>query len=277
MQSTRITDINDSRLGDYRFLRERDLSGSRRAQGVFVGETIAILEQMIAIPGLTKSVLASDRLAPRVLAACDCAVSPPPEVFVVDDALMRHTAGFDVHRGVLAIGRRASLDGRRVDSAPFTTATLLIALDGVNNMDNVGSIFRGAASFGVDGVLLSRTSHDPLYRKVVRVSMGYALRTPFVVCDDLAASLAQMRTARRDLRVLAAVCTRDARDIASFDGRATTSPPTVLVVGSEYEGISAAVQAISTDRVRIPIAPGVDSLNAAVAASICLHRLSSIH
>lgn len=271
-----ITDINDPRLSDYRFLRERDLSGARREEGVFVGETLPILESMLAVAGLTRSILTSDRLAPRVIAAVEASHTPTVPVFVVGDALMRETAGFDLHRGVLAIGLRAKLDGRSPHEPPFATSRLLIALDGVSNMDNVGAIFRGAAAFGVGGVILSRSSHDPLYRKVVRVSMGYALRIPYAWSDDLCATLTRLRSQRSDLRVLSAVCHGDAHDIASFDGRAANAPPTLLVVGGEYEGITPAVRAISTACVRIPIASTVDSLNAAVAASICLHRLSNI-
>ncbi|MSQ89864.1 MAG: RNA methyltransferase [Phycisphaerales bacterium] len=275
MLPIRITDIDDPRLSDYRFLRERDLSGARRAEGVFVGETLPILETMLTIPGLTRSVLTSDRLAPRVIAAAQAARCDL-SIFVVDDALMQQTAGFDVHRGVLAIGTRGQLDARSVSEAPFATDRLLVALDGVGNMDNVGAIFRSAAAFGVGGVILSGNSHDPLYRKVVRVSMGYALRIPFAWSDDLSATLARMKSQRDDLRILCAVCHGDARDIAQFDGRARSTPPTVLVVGGEYAGISPAVRAISTACVRISIASAVDSLNAAVAASICLHRLSNI-
>ncbi len=276
MHPSRITDINDPRLCDYRFVRERDLAGSRRAEGVFIGETLPILEQMLAIPGLTQSVLTSDRFCTRVVAAIENSANPHLSLFLVDDALMQQTAGFDLHRGVLAIGARAQLDARSASDAPFATGSLLIALDGVGNMDNVGAIFRGAAAFGVSGVILSRHSHDPLYRKVVRVSMGYALRIPYAWSDDLAATLLMMKSQRSDLRVLAAVCDETASDIAQFDGRAAKTPATVLVVGGEYAGISRAVQAISTDRIRIPIARSVDSLNAAVAASVCLHRLSNI-
>ncbi|MSQ90270.1 MAG: RNA methyltransferase [Phycisphaerales bacterium] len=272
----RITDIDDPNLADYRFVRERDLCESRRGAGLFIGETLQILEQMLAIPGLTKSVLTSDRLAARVAAAVAGSATPGALIFVIDEALMSQSAGFHVHRGVLAMGYRGALDGRSIQDPAFQQSQLLVALDGVHNMDNVGAIFRGAAAFGVGGVILSRNSHDPLYRKCVRVSMGQALHIPFVWSDDLAATITALRTNRGSLRVLAAVCDDGARDIAVFDGRLPGCPPTLLVVGGEYEGITPAVCRVSTHSVRIPIARGVDSLNAAVAASICLHRLSSL-
>ncbi len=271
-----ILDFNDPRLDDYRFLRDRDLSGARRNEGLFVGETLPIITQMVASLGLTRSVLASQRMAERAAQIIAKSASPNVPLLIASDAIIEQTAGFDVHRGALAIGIRTQLDHRTPFEPAFQSAKLLIALDGVINMDNVGAIFRGAAAFGVGGVLLSKDSHDPLYRKALRVSMGYALTIPYAWCDDLAATIGHMRIQRPQLRVLAADCSRSAQDIADFDAHARAdTPPTMLIVGSEFEGISAEVLKASTHRVRIPIATSVDSLNAAVAASICLHRLAT--
>lgn len=272
---TPILDFNDPRLDDYRFLRDRDLSGVRRSEGLFVGETLPILTQMLAIPGITRSVLASERMSERAAQAITQSVSPNVPLLIASDAIIEQTAGFDVHRGALAIGLRAPLDRRTPSDCAFKSANLMIALDGVINMDNVGAIFRSAAAFGVGGVLLSKDSHDPLYRKALRVSMGYALTIPYAWCDNLASTIREMRSRRPQLQVLAADCSRSAEDIANFDAHAQTeTPPRMLIIGSEFEGICAEVLAASTHRVRISIAPSVDSLNAAVAASICLHRLA---
>ena len=271
-----ILDLNDPRLDDYRFLRDRDLSGARRNEGLFVGETLPILTQMLAIPGVTRSILASQRMAERAAQVIAQSASPNVPLLIASDVIIEQTAGFDVHRGALAIGLRASLDCRTPFDSAFQSANLLVALDGVINMDNVGAIFRGAAAFGVGGVLLSKDSHDPLYRKALRVSMGYALTIPYAWCDDLASTISDMRARRPLLRVLAADCSRSAKDIADFDSQThAETPPTMLIVGSEFEGISPLVLKASTDRVRIQIATSVDSLNAAVAASICLHRLAA--
>lgn len=271
----RVECFDDPRLDDYRFLRDRELSGDRRESGQFVGETLPIVVQMLAQPGLTRSVLTSQRMAERTREAIALSASKDVPQLVVDDALLEKTAGFPVNRGVLAVGVRAPLEGRAADVPPFTTGQLLLALDGVANMDNMGAMFRNAAAFGVAGVLLSRDAHDPLYRKVVRVSMGHALTIPFVQCDDLAATLRSLVASRPQLRILAADCSPDARDIATFDTRGIVDPsPHVVIIGNEFNGISQSVLAAATDRVRIPIAAGVDSLNAAVAASIILHRLA---
>jgi tRNA G18 (ribose-2'-O)-methylase SpoU len=275
-----IADPRDPRLDDYRFLRDRDLSGARRAEGLLVGETLPIIEIMLRVPGLTRSVLTSPRLAARTAAAIAASANPCTPHLIADESTLASLTGFHVHRGALAIGVRSAVERHQPQSDPFRTGMLLVALDEVSNMDNVGSIFRSCAAFGVDGVLLSRHSHDPLYRKALRVSMGHALTVPFAWCDDLAASLRELRTARPELRVLAAdagahalsihdVCAQQGGDRQKCD-----PPPTVLVIGAEFAGVSAAVREVADATVRIPIASGVDSLNAGVAAGICLHRLS---
>ncbi len=276
---TPLTDFNDPRLDDYRFLRERDLSGARRSEGLFVGETIPIVIQMLGIAGLTKSVLASRRMADRAADAISQSASAQTPLIIAEDSVLEQTAGFHVHRGMLAIGYRAALDERTPFDACFQRAQVLVALDGVSNMDNVGSIFRSAAAFGVGGLILSRHSHDPLYRKALRVSMGHALAVPYAWTDDLAKTFVQIRASRPATRVLAALCSCDARDIADFDATSATArgeriPPTILIIGNEHEGISPAVAASATERVRIPIANSVDSLNAAVAASIFMQRIA---
>ncbi|NBX36736.1 MAG: RNA methyltransferase [Planctomycetes bacterium] len=277
-----IADPSDPRLDDYRFLRDRDLSGSRRAEGLLVGETLPIIDIMLRVPGLTRSVLTSPRLAARAAATIAASASPATPHFIAEESTLASLTGFHVHRGALAIGVRSAIERHHCQSDPFRTGSLLVALDEVSNMDNVGSIFRSCAAFGVDGVLLSRNSHDPLYRKAIRVSMGHALTVPFAWCDDLAASLRELRTARPALRILAADAGSSAIPIDDVCAGThpvalePNPPPTLLVIGAEFAGVSAAVREEACEAVRIPIAGGVDSLNAGVAAGICLHRLSRI-
>lgn len=272
----RIDDPADPRLDDYRYTRDRDLSGSRASEGLFVGETLPIVEAMLERhPSAVRSVLASDRMAARVAES----VRGRAPLLVAEESLVSGIAGFEVHRGVLAIGERAPLCGRSPLDPPFREARLLLACDGVGNMDNMGALFRIAAAFGVGGVLLSRDAHDPLYRKSIRVSMGHALRIPFARCEDLAASVIALREARRASMPLA-VLGADAGTVSGAPaepvGRAAArlQGAAMLVVGGEHGGITAPVRASCDALVRIPMAPGVDSLNVAVAAAVCLSRLA---
>jgi len=291
----RIDDPADPRLDDYRFTRDRDLSGAREREGLLIAETLPVIDVLLEQhPGAARSVLCSDRMADRVQA---CVHGRVP-VLVAREELLSGVAGFTVHRGVLASAARAPLVARTPLDPPFLSADLLLACDGVRNMDNMGALFRIAAAFGVGGVLLSHDAHDPLYRKSIRVSMGHALRIPFARCASLAASISALRearggaaraepsqlgTTRRDagrarsqgLRVLGA----DAGSVSGMpahpisDAARSVSGPVMLVVGEEHSGLRSDTIAACDGLVRIPMASGVDSLNVAVAAAICLSRL----
>ena len=94
-------------------------------------------------------------------------------------------AGFHIHRGMLAIGRRRDADEPRATARRAARASaLVVALVGISNHDNMGAIFRNAAAFGADAVLLDETCCDPLYRKAIRVSVGAALKVPFAIAGD---------------------------------------------------------------------------------------------
>jgi tRNA G18 (ribose-2'-O)-methylase SpoU len=288
----RVDDPADPRLDDYRFMRDRDLSGAREREGLLIAETLPVIAVLLdQHPGAARSVLCSDRMAERVQAS----VRGRAPVLVADEALLSGIAGFTVHRGVLASAERAPLVVRTPLDRPFLSADLLLACDGVRNMDNMGALFRIAAAFGVGGVLLSADAHDPLYRKSIRVSMGHALRIPFVRCKSLPASIAALREARGSaartqptqhdsvrcsagaapLRVLGA----DAGSVSGMPAVAVGDAvrdlpgPTMLVVGEEHSGLRPDTIAACDGLVRIPMASDVDSLNVAVAAAICLSRL----
>ena len=149
-------------------------------------------------------------------------------------------------------------------------ALTLLVCENITNIDNIGFLFRNAAAFGVDAVLLSPRCHDPLYRKSLRVSIGHALTVPFVRSTDWTAQLDRLR---REWGVTLIAAALDPR---AEDLDAVARPGRVgLVVGQEFEGISPETLDRCDHIVRIPMAPGVDSLNVAVAAAVCLHRFST--
>jgi tRNA G18 (ribose-2'-O)-methylase SpoU len=190
-------------------------------------------------------------------------------VYVACPALLSEIVGFKFHRGCLALGER----GRDLDLSALVTPAgprMLLVLDGLADPDNVGGVFRSAAAFGVDGVLLSEGTADPLYRKALRVSMGAALTLPFARLEPGAVGAGRLRAAGYSVIVLAPDGATDIMDV----GTSTAAPQRLaLVVGGEGAGVSPALRAASDASVRITMAPGVDSLNVGVAAGIALHRL----
>ena len=261
-----IDTIDDPRLDDYREIRDRNLRRRGPAEGLFVGEQLLVVRRMLRRPGVTRSVLIAqgwlDRVGPLA----------PPEVpvYVTDTASMKKIAGFDIHRGVLAMGYRSAVERPELaDDLPGRDPVTLLLCEGITNIDNIGLLFRNAAAFGVDGVLLSPTCHDPLYRKSLRVSIGHALDVPFARSRDWAGDLARMSA--RGITLIAAATGEGAVDLDLVPPPARVG----LVVGQEFDGVSPATLAACDRVARIPMAPGVDSLNVGVAAAVCLHRFST--
>jgi tRNA G18 (ribose-2'-O)-methylase SpoU len=184
-------------------------------------------------------------------------------VYVAPPDLLEAIAGYPVHRGVLALGvRRPDPDLAEllavIDSA--------VVVEGVNDHENLGSLFRNAAAFAVGAVLLDPTSCDPLYRRAVRVSVGHVLRVPFTRVQPWPDRLDALRHAGLTLVALSPQADTPIGELPPLDRVA-------LMVGAEGDGLSSAALAHADLAVRIPMAVGVDSLNVATAAAIALHRV----
>jgi tRNA G18 (ribose-2'-O)-methylase SpoU len=149
-------------------------------------------------------------------------------------------------------------------------ARLLVVLESIANPDNVGGIFRNAAAFGVDGVLLDPGTVDPLYRKAIRTSMAATLHVPYARVRS-----ADVLPKLRALGYTIAALTPHER-AEPLDRFAQKPRPQrlALLLGKESDGLSAATAASADVRLRIPMNTGVDSLNVAVAAGIALSRLT---
>ena len=268
--SVERVDGSDPRVEPYRSLRDPDLVKAGEGEGWFIGEQALVLERMLASPGTTISILASEKMAEKARSRRERSNDPSPPILVAADSVLEAIVGFDLHRGLLALGRRPS-DGRtRIEAAiadPSRPAALLGCED-IRNIDNIGLLFRNAAAFGVDGVLLSPECHDPLYRKSLRVSIGHALDVPFTRLGDWVGELTRLRE-EHGVAILGAAI--DPKAIAIHE----VEPPRrfVLLMGSEFPGLTDRAKAACDHLVRIPMASGVDSLNVGVAAAVCLSHL----
>lgn len=258
-----IDDPDDERLGHYRSLRDAHLSaGPAGEAGVFVVEGRLALEQLLGSGHPVVSVLLTPDRA-TALAGWLSDVSAP--VYVVDRRVMAATAGFDLHRGVVAIGARRPLPS---PAAVMAGGTPLLVLEGINDHENLGVLFRTGRALGVGGALLDPTCADPLYRRSIRVSLGHVLRVPHARLGPWPAGLALL--AERGYRVVALTPDPAAPAIDEVE---VPAGPVAVMVGSEGPGLSKGARAAATGEVRIPMAAGVDSLNVATAAGIALHRL----
>jgi tRNA G18 (ribose-2'-O)-methylase SpoU len=258
------TSPDDPRLAPYRRVADHAwLSG----QGLFVAEGRLVLQRLLALDRHEIVSVLVNRAAGQALARELEAVTA--DVFVSDDPTLERVAGFNFHRGCLALVRRP---------APLRVERLLegatvLALEAVSNPDNVGGLFRTAAAFGVDGVLLSPTAGDPLYRKSIRTSMGASLRIPFARAAAWPADLG--RFGARGAQVVALTPAAAATPLTDFAAGLPSGARIVLLVGAEGPGLRPETLALADALVRVPIDGRIDSLNVVVAAGIALHAVAA--
>lgn len=279
-----VNSLDDPRLTPYANMRDAELAQRtfphdppRHGElgGLFVAEGELVLERLIASPFPTESVLLAEGRFDRLRDRLERLPAGTP-VFVAPQSLLNRIVGFNMHRGVLAMGRRA--DPFPFDRLLSLPGPLLILEDLVNH-DNLGGVFRNAAGLGGSGcaVLLSPRCADPLYRKSLRVSVGHVLTVPFARSRRWPDDLERLVAAGWEL--LALTPRTDAADLAALEPTGPDDPPIrrALLLGSEGPGLDDRTLALSRP-VRIAMPPGpsgevIDSLNVAMAAGIALHRL----
>jgi len=258
-----IDDAEDPRIGAFRDIRERDLTGR---EGLFIAEgevVVRVLASAASRCRVRALMLAEKRVA--ALADVIAAVPDGVPIHVVTQGVMDRVAGFPLHRGILALGEKpvsASLDSILEGVAP---EDVLVVACGIGNHDNMGGLFRNAAAFGAKAVLLEAQCCDPLYRKAIRVSVGAVLRTPFVEGLDAGALVDRLVAAGIEPLALT-----PSASLALNDYR--RRGPVALILGSEGPGLPPALIARCT-AVGIPMAGGFDSLNVAATSAVALHHL----
>ncbi|MQW90154.1 TrmH family RNA methyltransferase [Sinorhizobium saheli] len=267
MPPVRIDDPADPRIAGFVSIKERDLTGR---QGRFIAEGTVVLRMLAAAHRAGRGIAAEAilLLENRLAGLADVLAEFPADlpVFVADGRVFDAIAGFNMHRGVLALGRRDQMPGRDALLAALAAESLALAACGLSNHDNMGALFRNAAAFGVDALLMDGSSCDPMYRKAIRVSVGSVLTLPFAREGTIAELIERLQAAGFALWGLSP---RGETDIADIP----PTPRTALLVGTEGEGLPDKIlAAIRTARIRQR--PGLDSLNVATAAAIALHQVA---
>jgi tRNA G18 (ribose-2'-O)-methylase SpoU len=249
-----VTDPADPRIADFRDLTNADRRPDRPGgKGLVIAEGVPVVQRLLGSPYPPRAVLG----VPARLAdlAADLAGASFPVYETSADVLTR-TVGFHLNRGAPELA-----------PAPLLAAARrVLVLEGVNDHENLGALFRNAAGLGVDAVLLGPRCADPLYRRSVRVSMGHVLRVPFVRLP----SWPELRSALAGFTVLALAPHPPAVPLSTVDA---ALPRVALLLGAEGPGLTAEALAAADTRIRVPMAAGVDSLNVATAAAIALYHL----
>jgi tRNA G18 (ribose-2'-O)-methylase SpoU len=261
-QAVLIEDADDPRIAAYRQVRERDLVG--RSAG-FIAEGEVVLRACVRSGRwpLASVLLARKRL--EALADLIAALPADTAVYSADQSVLDAVVGFHIHRGILGHGLRPSEPRAEDLLAGVGHRALVVVLFGIGNHDNMGGVFRNAAAFGADAVVLDSGCCDPLYRKAIRVSVGASLIVPFARMEAGADAIALLRAAGL---TPVALSPSGQTPLHQFEPPARAA----LLLGAEGPGLSDEILARSRT-VAIPMAGAFDSLNVATTSGIALHRL----
>lgn len=260
-----ITDPNDSRLDDFRDLTTADRRPDRPGgRGLVIAEGTVVVRRLIGSVYPIRAMLGVQRRFDQLVADLD---DTPAPYFVVSPDLMAEVVGFHLNRGVLATADRAAF---LPVADLLDSVTSVAVLEGVGDHENLGAIFRNAAALGVGAVLLGEGCADPLYRRSVRVSMGTVLLVPFAQLARSWISIAELLHSKGF--TLAALTPH--RDAPELRGSGLAGRRVALLLGSEGPGLTDAALTAADLRVRIPMAPGVDSLNVATAGAIAFAEIA---
>jgi tRNA G18 (ribose-2'-O)-methylase SpoU len=255
-----IRDPGDPRLDDIRDLRRGP--GRRRESTLdwFVIEGILALERAVEAGHAIRGVVVTEA---RRAAVAALGLAEDVRCHVVDPNCLDEVTGFHAHRGVLASAQRPA---PKSVAQVLSDARRIIFAEGLSDVENLGSLFRVAAAMGFDAVVLDPSCADPLYRRCVRVSLGWSTAVPWARASSTHQALGSFES--HGLRTVALTPSPQAEavDAALADG--ILDDPLALMVGAEGPGLADATMVAAQHRVRIPMAGGVDSLNVATALAV---------
>jgi tRNA G18 (ribose-2'-O)-methylase SpoU len=262
-----ITDLSDPRLEEYRELTDPEARSRREGDEFFMIEGPTAISRAIQSPYRLRSVLLTTTKWERHRHELEPLDIP---IYVVSVDLLEAVTGFRLHRGMIASGTRAPVPDlpEALAQIPRSQPLTTVLTEGLNDPENLGAIARTCRAFGVDQLWLDPTCIDPLYRRTVRVSMGEILHLPVGRSRHWPGDLELIRSV--GIEVLALTPDPEAEDLWDIEIGAHVC----LMVGAEGPGLSARALAGATRKVRIPISPGVDSLNVGAATAVACAELA---
>jgi tRNA G18 (ribose-2'-O)-methylase SpoU len=227
------------------------------AQGIYIAEGLKVVQRALRAGHRPLRALCT----PRWLEGMHQVLPTQTPIHVADEETVRTLTGYRVHRGALVAFARPADPGT---ATLATEARRLVLLEELKEHTNVGAVVRSAAAFGVDGLIVSPGCADPLYRRAVKVSMGTVFDLPWARSEHWATDLELLR----ELGFTLAALTPDPAAVDLRDLAGEAPERLAWMLGTEGPGLSAETLEQCSLRVRIPMQPGVDSLNVAAAAAV---------
>lgn len=262
-----VTDFSDPELDIYARLTEVQLLNRREPdKGIFIAESPKVIERALNAGCVPISFLMETRhvenQAKQLIARCG-----DIPVFTAELDVLTQLTGFKLTRGMLCAMYRPKLP--TVEDI-CKNARRVAVLEDVMNPTNVGAIFRSAAALGIDAVVLTSASSDPLYRRSIRVSMGTVFQVPWTYLGE--GSISDLR--RLGFKTAAMALKSDSLPI--YDPRLAKIDKLAIVLGTEGDGLAAGTIADCDYTVLIPMSHGVDSLNVAAASAVAFYQLAAL-
>lgn len=260
----KITDFSSPELDIYARLTEVQLLNRREPEkGIFIAESPKVIERALNAGCIPISFLMEERhvenQAKELIARCG-----DIPVYTATLEVLTQLTGFKLTRGMLCAMYRPKLP---TVSGICRNARRVAVLEDVMNPTNVGAIFRSAAALGIDAVLLTSASSNPLYRRSIRVSMGTVFQVPWTFLG--ADGIGELRA----LGFKTAAMALKADSLPIFDPRLAAEEKLAIVLGTEGDGLAAKTIADCDYTVLIPMSHGVDSLNVAAASAVAFYQL----
>ena len=271
-----ITDFQAPELDVYARLSENQLlNRCEPEKGMFIAESPRVIERALDAGYRPVSCLVEKRHiegeAKEIIRRCGEIGNVP--VYTAEFDVLTQLTGFKLTRGMLCAMYRTPLPEVQ---AVCSGASRIAILENVVNPTNVGAIFRSAAALGIDAVLLTYDSSDPLYRRAVRVSMGTVFQIPWTFFEKDAWPEKGIRLLRELGFRTAAMALRD--DSVSIDNpQLLAEEKLAVILGAEGDGLAFSTIADCDYTVRIPMSRGVDSLNVAAASAVAFWELGRKH
>lgn len=259
-----IKSLEAPELEVYRTLRRPD---EHERAGVLVATNVKVLQRLLASRFRIVSVLLTptwlERLEPRLRARSEYF-----PVYIGEQALLETITGYQLHQGALAVAKIPPQPGFESLLEAATRPLLLAAVEGIANAENLGSLVRSCAAFGVSFLIVGETCGSPFQRRAISGSMGAIFEQSVVQVNNLVATLMNLRT--QGIRCLAAHPHPGSNRLSSEDLRGDCC----LVFGAEGPGLSAEALAACDGTVAIPMPSHMNSLNVASAAAVFLYEAS---
>lgn len=254
-----ITDIDDPRIAYYKSLRSTPPSHTNEKLFLTEGEKVTI--QLLKSDLNIESIFAIKEFYQKNNDLIKIKSIPYEKQYYADISLMNQIVGYKLHSGVMALAKQPE------PSALIELTSPVIVLNGIINSENVGSIIRNCAAFGVQSIIVDKQTSSPFLRRAVRVSMGAVLFMKIHFSENLSEDLQKLKES--SYKIISAEIT----DKSSPISEVKLPEKFALVFGNEGRGISKDILDLSDYIIHIPITDKVNSINVASSCAVILSKI----